>query len=256
MNQLFCFDIDGTLLDNGKREVHDTVKQTLRKLKRNGHKCIITTGRSLESVQSTGLLEVIAWDGFVLNNGQVVLDKEKNILDITTIEKESAKQLMKLCEEKGFNCTIETGRDWFMIKEADENTKRAHDFFDEILPKVRPYQDDPIVMVMVYGDIGYDYQEFKAIHGLNVLPGVSSYADICAEGMDKLNGIRVLMNHLHAEEYIAFGDGENDIEMLKHSKTAVVMGQAKASVKAYADFLTTSCADDGITYACQKLGYI
>ena len=256
MKHLFCFDIDGTLLDNENKGIHESVKKTLRTLKENGEKCIIATGRSLESVASTGLLDIIEWDGLVLNNGQVVLDREKNILSITTIEKNAASQFIALCQAKGLNCTVETGKDWFMLNEADENTKRAHAFFHEILPKVRPYQNEPIVMAMVYGDIGYDYEEFKAIAGLNVLPGVSSYADICAVGVDKVNGIHILMKYLHMEGYVAFGDGDNDIEMLRHSETGIVMGQAKDRVKVYADFITKSCREDGITYACEQLGYL
>lgn len=256
MKNVFCFDIDGTLLDNGNKVIHESVKKTLRTLKKNGEMCIIATGRSFESVRSTGLLEVIDWDGLVLNNGQVVLDHEKKILSITTIDEKAAQELIDLCNKKGYNCSIETGKDWFMIKEVDKNTQRAHDFFHEIFPPTRPYRNEPIVMVMVYGDLDDDYQEFKDIQGLNVLPGVSSYADICAQGMDKVKGIQVLMNHLQVEEYIAFGDGENDIEMLTHSKMGIAMGQAKQCVKDAADFITLSCGDDGITYACQYLGYI
>ena len=55
---------------------------------------------------------------------------------------------------------------------------------------------------------------------------------------------------------MAFGDGGNDISMLKHAGIGVAMGQAKEEVKAAADYVTTSVDEDGISQAMEHFGII
>ena len=67
----------------------------------------------------------------------------------------------------------------------------------------------------------------------------------------KNKGIDAIINHfgIKLEETMAFGDGGNDIDMLKHAGIGVAMENARDDVKEIADFITTSVDDDGITNA-------
>ena len=58
------------------------------------------------------------------------------------------------------------------------------------------------------------------------------------------------------EETMAFGDGGNDIDMLKHAGIGVAMGNAGDNVKEIADYITTSVDDDGITNALKHFNVI
>ena len=64
-------------------------------------------------------------------------------------------------------------------------------------------------------------------------------------------GIQHLLAHygIAPDEAIAFGDGGNDIEMLRYVGTGVAMGNASDEVKAAADYVTTSVDDEGICHA-------
>lgn len=53
-------------------------------------------------------------------------------------------------------------------------------------------------------------------------------------------------------EAIAFGDGGNDIEMLKTVAHGVAMGNATDDVKEIADDICGSVQDDGIFTYCKK----
>lgn len=55
---------------------------------------------------------------------------------------------------------------------------------------------------------------------------------------------------------VAFGDGGNDIPMLRRAGIGVAMGNASDNVKDHADFITGTVDDDGIKYALQYLGII
>ena len=58
------------------------------------------------------------------------------------------------------------------------------------------------------------------------------------------------------EETMAFGDGGNDISMLRHAAIGIAMGQAKEDVKAAADYVTASIDEDGISKAMKHFGII
>jgi hydroxymethylpyrimidine pyrophosphatase-like HAD family hydrolase len=53
------------------------------------------------------------------------------------------------------------------------------------------------------------------------------------------------------DEAIAFGDGENDIEMLEAVGTGIAMDNAMDSVKAIADHVCGSAAEDGVYHYCR-----
>ena len=54
-------------------------------------------------------------------------------------------------------------------------------------------------------------------------------------------------------DVIAFGDGDNDIDMLKYAGLGVAMGNAPENVKREADIVTDDAAHDGIFNVVKKL---
>ena len=53
---------------------------------------------------------------------------------------------------------------------------------------------------------------------------------------------------------MAFGDGGNDISMLKHAGIGVAMGNASEEVKKSADFVTASVDEDGVALMLKRMG--
>ena len=51
---------------------------------------------------------------------------------------------------------------------------------------------------------------------------------------------------------MAIGDGLNDRSMIKMAGIGVAMANATAEVKAAADYVTTSCDEDGVAVALEK----
>ncbi|MBN2849189.1 MAG: HAD hydrolase family protein, partial [Erysipelotrichaceae bacterium] len=51
------------------------------------------------------------------------------------------------------------------------------------------------------------------------------------------------------EQVMAFGDGENDKEMLRKAGYGIAMGNAKPGVQKYADFVTKEVDEGGIVHA-------
>ena len=59
-----------------------------------------------------------------------------------------------------------------------------------------------------------------------------------------------------SEDAVAFGDGENDIPMLRVCGTGVAMGNASQTVKDAADYVTTDVRDHGVVHALRHLGLL
>ena len=85
-----------------------------------------------------------------------------------------------------------------------------------------------------------------------------AFTDITALGSNKEKGIAEVIKYLgiDKEEIIAFGDGGNDISMLRYAGIGVAMGNASDNVKAVANYITDSVDNDGIRNALLHFGII
>ena len=61
---------------------------------------------------------------------------------------------------------------------------------------------------------------------------------------------------LSREEALAFGDGDNDIDMLEQVGFGIAMGNGSEALKSVANYVTKKSTNDGIYYALRKLQII
>lgn len=61
---------------------------------------------------------------------------------------------------------------------------------------------------------------------------------------------------LNIDETMAFGDGGNDISIIKKAGIGVAMGNAGDNLKEVADYITTSVDEDGVMNALVHFGVI
>ena len=82
--------------------------------------------------------------------------------------------------------------------------------------------------------------------------------DIIAEEAGKRKGIEAFLKHysISPKEIMAFGDGENDIDMLLYAQIGVAMGNANDKVKEAADYVTDRVDKEGIKKALEEYGVI
>ena len=84
----------------------------------------------------------------------------------------------------------------------------------------------------------------------------ATYAEGIQKGYSKATGMALLCEKLGVprERTAAFGDSENDIEMLDYAAKSVIMHHAPASLDAYA-VLRTDGDEDGVAEGIEKLFY-
>ena len=61
---------------------------------------------------------------------------------------------------------------------------------------------------------------------------------------------------LNIEETMAFGDGGNDISIIKEAGIGVAMGNAGEDLKLVTDYITTHVDEDGVRNALLEYGVI
>ena len=85
------------------------------------------------------------------------------------------------------------------------------------------------------------------LHGVTYFVGWSAWLDIAPEGVNKATALaEVAMNlGIHAADVLAFGDGRNDIEMLRWAGRGVAIGDAPPEVQQAANDVAPMFADGG-----------
>lgn len=78
--------------------------------------------------------------------------------------------------------------------------------------------------------------------------------EITAGGASKGQALAALCAHLGIDikDTMAFGDRDNDMDMLAMVGTGVAMGNAVPELKAVADYVTLTCDRDGIAHALER----
>ena len=73
-----------------------------------------------------------------------------------------------------------------------------------------------------------------------------------------MHSISYLCNHLkiNTNQVIAFGDGENDIEMIREVGLGVAMGNAIEELKKIANEITIDVEEHGTKHFLEKIGII
>jgi Cof subfamily protein (haloacid dehalogenase superfamily) len=249
----FIFDLDGTLIDPARYEVPTSAILALQDLYALGHRCCIATGRSYESIMQTMVKDIIPWDGFICSNGQHVLDQHGHTIDKYVMDTQRIHQAVELAKSYGMNVQFQ-GNPSFMLKEIDEVVIKAHSFFHEPIPTlIKEYEDEPLDMLMIYHEDVDKLLSFKEIPGLEVYCGRSTYADVVDMGQSKYRGISVYFEKLNEGiNYIAFGDSDNDMDMIANAKLGFAMGNATDELKSIAHVVTPRVDEDGIAWGIKE----
>ena len=258
MKSLF-FDIDGTLIDIKTHKIPESTTLALRKAKENGHKIFIATGRSHTIVEVPGLPKEII-DGYVTLNGAICIAGNSPV-SLIKIPKESVKALSDLCIERNYTCLFVT-MDGMKVANADEKFETGFRKYFNLIPVPTTdfnsiLNEDVYQMTVFFTKETQD--ELKAIlPELEYNRWFPTFADITARGVDKAMGIGIMAKHLNINlsDTVAFGDGGNDIPMLRKAGTGVAMGNASDEVKSNADYVTADVSDNGIYKALKDLGII
>ncbi|MFC6324181.1 HAD family hydrolase [Companilactobacillus baiquanensis] len=92
------------------------------------------------------------------------------------------------------------------------------------------------------------------IENISVQQSGNNYLEVTNIDAQKSHGIKYVqnLNKLDKSELAAFGDGHNDIPMLKMVAKPIIMANAVDEVKKYSNLITKSNIEDGVAFGIQK----
>lgn len=255
------FDIDGTLVSFNTHSVPKSTLVALDKLKRNGIKTFIATGRSWGQLK---LLEDFpAFDGYILLNGSYCRSAEGEVIYKNLIPRDDLERLVEFHKEHPFPIEF-VYADRETMTNANQVVIDAWAHVNIPVPPIVPIEDCPKDEVFQLSFFLNHEQEDELKPVKRFMPGCTSmgwspvFYDVVPKGSCKSVGIDKIIAHygIRLDETLAFGDGGNDIDMIKHAAIGVAMGNAGDSVKEAADYVTTTVDEDGILNALIELKII
>lgn len=231
-------DLDNTLLRTDKTISEYTIS-VFRKLRERGILLVFATARSLESSQEYRML--LSPDGDVVTGGCLVFAGAELLRRYYLPEPQGADLLTELCEHPSIKRVSARSMNERYSNRSEEGRVRV-DFkagLPEGLIHCSCRTDDVELMKL----IAASYPDFSFLH----ISDEDLY-DINPKVATKYNGVRILADHFRVQlsEVVAFGDDNNDIEMIRECGVGVAVANAIDKVKAVADYMCDSSDNDGI----------
>lgn len=268
--QAIILDIDGTLLNDDKKISPET-KKALITAQQNGVKLILASGRP-----TTGMhlyaeqLEMKKYHGLLVSyNGAKVVDcqtKEELFNQTLTIAEgkavlEHMKQFeVKVMIDKDDYMYVNNVYDCYIPYKGEEINiiqyeSRGGNFKLCEKEDLAAFLDYRINKILTAGDPDYMQKNYQAMmapfkNTLNCVFTADFYFEFTAKNIDKAKALDTVLTPMgiHAENIIAFGDGHNDITMVKYAGTGIAMDNAVPELKAVANSITLSNNKDGIAH--------
>lgn len=269
--KLIATDMDGTFLDDGKnipRENWDALLACAAA----GIEIVPATGRTVQGIPEEikslpGVRYVIA------TNGALVADlKENRVIDTCRLPVDLAVRVMNMarsCPDEVMYDAYIDGRGYTteqFMEDLDHYVDSAG--IRALIKKTRCVVADNISYVteqnqevdkinMFFTDMEAKKRMRKALEsvpGILVCSSLPNNLEINAAGADKGGALLRLAEYLgiRREETMAFGDGENDRSMMELAGVGVAMANGEESVKAAADYVTTTNNEAGVAAAIRQ----
>lgn len=261
MSKALFFDIDGTLVSFDTHFIPQSTLDALQQAHKNGHRIFIATGRPKAIINNiSALQELNIIDGYVTMNGAYCFVDDK-VLFKSAIPHHEVTALANACEENNYACIFVGEHN---ISVCQPNDLVQHIFYDYLHVDEIPQKStaaaiaEPIYQITPFITAEEEAELSHMIPSCEVGRWYHAFADLTALGNTKQRGIDEIINHfgLRLEDTIAFGDGGNDISMLRHAAIGVAMGNASDEVKSHANYVTDTVDNDGIRKALEHFNLI
>ena len=272
------FDIDGTLV-NDRKSVLKSTKEAIKIVKEQGVLVGVATGRGPFFVKD--LMNDLDLDFAVTYNGQYIFNKDR-VLFASPIDKRSLRQIISYAKANQKEIAMGTRQAVvgsrimsFGLSPLSQLasrfvpkflTRTISNSFNRMVSKAVPQKEEdlldlinqPVYQVLMLMTPEESNQAATELDHLKFTRSNPFAADIINQGNSKLEGIRRVGKEygFDLNQVMAFGDSDNDLEMLAGVGMSVAMGNGSSSVKEVAKHITTSNQEGGIHKALEYFGVL
>ena len=267
-------DIDGTLY-NSQKMISERTKKALLDIQNRGTKLVLASGRPISNMEHImHELEMDKHHGLlVAYNGASVMDCEtKEIVYNKTMSALEAKSVLN--HLKNFNLIpmishegvmyvndVFSGMIQYNGKQINiiEYESRGGKYTLCEKRDLAEFVDFPLNKILIAGDPDYLKENHSKVSepfvgNLSSMFTAAFYYEFTAQGVDKANALHEVLVPMGIlpEETISFGDGQNDLSIIRFAGLGVAMGNAVDELKNAADEVTLSHDEDGIAHIIER----
>ncbi len=254
--KIIFFDIDGTMLPFGASQLPPRMQETIHRMQANGIITCIATGRTPMTLPR---FEGVEFDAYMTFNGSLCFDHKGEIYS-HPIPQSDVQTVIANARAIGRPVSI-ASRERLVANGVDQD---LIDYYDIAHIKPLPSADfEQVSQGEIYQIMmGCREEEYPAIlkdvRGAKIAAWWERAADIIPAVGGKGVGVEKMLEYygLDRSQAMAFGDGNNDLEMLQSVSYSVAMGNASERLKAVAKEVCGKVDEDGIYHYCLKNGLI
>lgn len=259
MKKAIFFDIDGTLIDagHGMTQMSDRVKTAIRRLQAAGHVVLLASGRPYAFLDEE--LKRFGFDGYVLMNGAAVMIGDEVVYK-RPMRVDFVKRICAVCEAHGVEYILQGVKHVYLKAEF----QKMRQFYNKLKIPMENFMDqfDPEAINVYKMEFAATDAAGKAICRSFVTedmtfmedPHLNNNFELYSRKETKASGALHALQRLKipVSASYAFGDGENDLEILDAVGCSFAMGNGHETAKAAADHIVASVHDDGVAEGIER----
>lgn len=253
-----ALDLDNTLL-NSNREISAENEKILKQLHEAGKRVVLCTGRPLGAVQHLiKQLELTKPEDFTItfNGGLVQNNVTQEILNQTTLNKAEVEMLYQDAKQRNYPLDVLGPDKVYSLIECGKSD------YESFMSGMIPFED------VDFADLPADQTFGKVVSSapaetvsqtraglpqnikdnFHVVPSRRELLEFLPASVNKARGLGQLLTYFGEtlDNLLAFGDEENDLEMLQAAGIGVAMGNAVPLIKEAANAETLDNNADGV----------
>lgn len=259
--EIVICDLDGTLLNNSKKISTKTL-EIIQKLNTKDIPVILATARAPRDIEIY-LEELCLNTPSICYNGALIFEKRKNkILSANMIDVSVVKRLLEILRRE--NCTknyLAEKNNKFWVEVIDDDVQNWIDAGcpPHAIGYPSSFLEDHLSKILVRGDneliIGILKKYFKEHLIYTFSDSRRVWLEILCKNAGKAAAVRWIASHYNVpvSKIVAFGDAENDMEMLELVGFGVAMGNSEKEVQLKANYIAPTNENDGVAVALQEI---
>ncbi|UFJ40559.1 HAD family hydrolase [Brevibacillus humidisoli] len=277
--RLVAFDMDGTLL-NEASEMTQATREACQQLQAEGCRLVIASGRTYKSAQSP--IDGFLFDGYVCSNGAAIYEQDGRLVTCTTLDPLMiVRAVVKIRERPIYYELHDIGSNRLMVKEdrdrveslldsADLTTRehllRHFSFYkltqavemDDLFDRITRGQSQITKLFIWHSqptELAWVREQLQPFEGEATITSSGIYnVEVIPAGVSKWKGLQYFLEkwQISAEQAAAFGDADNDREILSQVGHSVAMGNAPDDLKAICRYVAGHHDEDGVAGFIRK----
>lgn len=254
--KIVFFDVDGTLVNYEDGRIEESTRIAIEQLINKGIHIVAATGRPLSMCQD---LRNIGIETFITANGAHVKYQDQ-VIHKMPIAKEIVHAVKAFTENNKHSLSFFTEQ-LSMNNVQEQETLKAmretlslHEF-----PVINEdISTQEVYLMCLYGDEDIEKKYTSKFPHLLFKRWHPYITNVLQHDISKSIAVQAVLDYfdLSPEEALAFGDGDNDIDMLEQVGFGIAMGNGSEALKNVANYVTKKSTEDGIDYALRELQII